>query len=98
MWMGPVAFRFYVPAAICYLQSESSKGDSDAINCFIGLLEFRWEHEPGEILPIASELAAALIYVVENCDKYDINFEIDGDLRQRCEQLIHQFNKQNNSL
>src|SRR5580704_9995421 len=30
MWMGPKAFRFYVLAAIKYLLSEESNGNSDA--------------------------------------------------------------------
>lgn len=90
MWMGPVGFRFYVPAAIRYLQSEKSNGDSDAINCFVGLLEFRWENEPEEVRPIAPQLAAALHYILENHQKFDADFEIYGDLRQRCEKLIQQ--------
>ncbi|HXE42977.1 MAG TPA: hypothetical protein VN516_08125 [Candidatus Baltobacteraceae bacterium] len=95
MWMGPVAFRFYVPAAIRYLQSEHSNGDSDAISCFVSLLEFRWENEPQEVRPIAAELAAALSYIVENHKKFDDEFfEIDSDLLSRCEQLIQQFQKQ----
>jgi hypothetical protein len=91
MWMGPVAFRFYVPAAIRYIESEKSKGDSDAINCFVGLLEFRVENEPEEIRPIASELASALRYILENYEKFDVNFAIYGDLRLRSKKLIERF-------
>jgi hypothetical protein len=39
MWMGPVAFNFYVNAAISYIQSESAKHDSDIIDCFAGILD-----------------------------------------------------------
>jgi len=96
MWMGPVAFRFYVSAAIRYLQSEKSKGDSDAVNCFVGLLEFRWENDSEEVQPIASELAAALNYLVENRKKFeDEIFEMDDDLRSRCKQLAQEFLKEN---
>ncbi len=44
MFMGPAAFRFYVQAAISYLQSKSATGDSDMINCFASILEFRLEY------------------------------------------------------
>jgi hypothetical protein len=99
MWMGPVAFRFYAPAAIRYLQSEKSNGDSDAISCFVGLLEFRWENEPKEVQPIADGLGAAPSYILEKYEKFDINIEPYGDLRPRCERLIRQFStKRNNSF
>ncbi len=32
--MGPVAFRFYVPAFVSYLRSAVSSGDSYAVNGF----------------------------------------------------------------
>src|ERR671921_640189 len=46
MWMGPMAFRFYVPAAIDYLLSEEADHDADAVNSFCTLIEFRLDHEP----------------------------------------------------
>ena len=90
MWMGPIAFRYYVPAFIGYIQSQESKGDSDAINCFAGLLEFRLEHEPKELSPIALELAAACRHVIEHYDHFDASLEVYGDLRSRYEKLIQQ--------
>ena len=39
MFMGPVAFQYYVPAFVRYI--DSAVGDSDAVNCFVGLLEHR---------------------------------------------------------
>ena len=54
MWMGPIAFRYYVAAAISYIQSEAAVGDSDFINCFVGLLEFRQQYLPnGRGLPVS---------------------------------------------
>ena len=40
MFMGPVAFRFYVQAAINYVESESARGDSDMISCLQGYWKF----------------------------------------------------------
>jgi len=91
MWMGAVAFRYYVHAFIRYIQSQESNGDSDAINCFVSLLEFRWENEPEELRPIFSELTAACRYILEDYKRFDVNAEIYGDLRLRFKDLIQQF-------
>ncbi len=53
MWMGPVAFRYYVEAAIRYIQSDCAANDSGMIDCFAGLLEFRLQHEAKQLVPIA---------------------------------------------
>jgi hypothetical protein len=90
MWMGPVAFQYYVPAAIRYIQSPESKGDSDAINCFLGLFEFRFEYEPKSFQPIAKELIDICRFIVEHYDQFDVTPEIYGDLRSRYEKLIQQ--------
>ena len=91
MWMGPVAFRFYVTAAIRYIQSEAAIGDSDIINCFAGLLEFRLEHESAELAPVARQLAAICGYIVEHYERFDLQPEIYGDVRGRFQVLQRRF-------
>lgn len=88
MWMGPVAFRYYVPAFIRCLESPESSGDSDAINCFIGLLEFRLKYEREEVQPMATVLKEACGRILTDFDRFDASVEIYGDLRARCERLI----------
>lgn len=88
MWMGPVAFRFYVPAYIHYLQSPKSTGDSDSVNCFISLLEFLLECGRDNLQPIAPVLKDACVRILTDFDRYDASVEIYGDLRVRCERLI----------
>ena len=39
MFMGVSAFRFYVHAAISYIQSESATGDPDIISAFASIIE-----------------------------------------------------------
>jgi hypothetical protein len=70
MWMGPVAFRFYVPALINYIRSEVATGDSDIINCFGGLLEFRLEHQAAELLPISEQLASVCGYIIQHYSRF----------------------------
>lgn len=45
MWMGPVAFEYYLPAALAYLRSPESAEDSDILNALYGTLAFRIEND-----------------------------------------------------
>jgi hypothetical protein len=81
--MGIRAFRFYVHAAINYIQSDAANGDSDFINCFAGILEHRAEYEGTELRPVAGHLAIICGYVVDRYDKFDLAAEIYGDARPR---------------
>ncbi len=94
MWMGPVAFRFYVGAAIRYIQSEAASGDSDAVNSFAGVLEFRSERESAELVPVAEQLAAICSYIVEHYARFDLTPEIYGDVRARFQMLQQTFLRQ----
>jgi hypothetical protein len=83
MWMGPVAFHYYVHALIKYICSESSNLDSDIINCFADILGFRIEYQPAELAPVADSLAVVCNYIIKNYEKFDLKEEIYGDLRPR---------------
>lgn len=91
MWMGPIAFRYYLHAAIRYIQSEPALGDSDMVNCFTGLLEFRLEHESAELMPVAKDLVSICAYIVEHYDRFDLAPEIYGDVRARVQTLQQAF-------
>jgi hypothetical protein len=41
LFMGPIAFRYYVRAAIDFLLSDEAGHESDAVNTFCFLIEFR---------------------------------------------------------
>src|SRR4051812_35031904 len=72
MFMGPVAFRFYVQAAISYIQSDAASGDSAIVSCFAAILEYRLEYEAEELRSIAEHLAAVCSYIVEHYDRFDL--------------------------
>ena len=87
LWMGAPAFRFYVPAFIRYIQSEDSRSDPDAINCFASLLEQRAE-EVEDVAPIAGALADACRYILQHYEKFEAEPSIYGDLRPRYASLV----------
>lgn len=73
MFMGPVAFRFYVPAYAKYLRSAASSGDADAVNCFVSLIRHRWEYEPAELEPVRGLLADACRNVLAEWDRFGVD-------------------------
>jgi hypothetical protein len=91
MWMGPVAFRYYVPAAIRYIKSDAAAEDSDIINCFAGLLEFRLKYESAELAPIAEQLATICNHITEHYERFGLTPEIYGDVRARFKKLQQRF-------
>lgn len=97
MFMGASAFRFYVQAAISYIQSEAATGDSDMINCFAAILEHRLEAEADELRPVAGHLAAVCGYVVKHYDRFDLAPEIYGDIGPRFRSLQQTFLRQMDS-
>ena len=91
MFMGASAFRFYVQAAISYIQSDASTDDSDIINCFGSILEHRLEHEADELRPVAERLASACGYIIEHYDRFDVTPDVYGDIRPRFQALQRAF-------
>jgi hypothetical protein len=94
MFMGPIAFRFYVQAAINYIRSDAAKGDSDIINCFAGILEHRLEFEAEELVPVAPQLASICAYILQRYDRFMLTPEIYGDLHPRFQALEQTFLRQ----
>ena len=94
MFMGASAFRFYVQAAISYIQSEAATSDSDIINCFAGLLDHRLESEAEELVAVAPQLASVCRYILEHYGKFTVMPDIYGDLRPRFQTLEQAFLRQ----
>jgi len=70
MWMGPVAFRYYVRAAINYIKSDASSGDPEvwSLRC---PLEYLLEIDPDSLLPIAGLLEDACEYLLNHQSKFE---------------------------
>lgn len=94
MFMGASAFRFYVSAAIGYIQSEAATHDSDIIICFASILEHRLEFEAEKLVAVASQLFAVCRYILAHYDRFDLSPEVYGDLRPRFQLLEQTFLRQ----
>jgi len=93
MFMGASAFRFYVQAAISYIQSEAATGDGDIISCFASILEHRLEYEAEQLRPVAGRLGSICGYILEHYDRFDLRPEIYGDVRPRFQALQQAFSE-----
>ena len=94
MFMGASAFRFYVQAAISYIQSEAATGDPDIINCFASILDHRLEFEAEELVAVAPQLASVCRYILEDYDRFALTPDIYGGLRPRFQTLEQAFLRQ----
>lgn len=91
MWMGPVGFVFYFPAALSYLKNPTSAGDSDFASAMTALLEWRvlGEYQDYEEIKSArTEMIEFCSHLMGSYDSYDIDLDIYGDLRPCLEKLL----------
>jgi hypothetical protein len=93
MWMGPVAFRFYLPAAHAYFASEKSNGDASSVDSIIGILAHRIVGECEDILPARSEAMSLLDTLIKRYPAFDVAEEIWGDLRTKAIDLRRRFSE-----
>lgn len=91
MFMGAVAFCYYVEALIRYIRSDASVGDSDIINCMVGILEQRLELDGLELAPVSQSLASVCEYILENYEKYCVTRDVYGDLKPQFASLRMSF-------
>lgn len=85
MWMGPRAFRFYVQAAVAYLESDPGGDDIDMLSGFAGILEYWIENEPEELRPISIWLIEACETCLRHLAHENFDPGIHGDLPCRFE-------------
>lgn len=83
MWMGPVAFRYYVQAAIQYLESDAAENDCGFVSAVAATLEFRLDHYPDSLAPISKQLAAACEYVVAHWPRFQDKYGVYGNVQAR---------------
>jgi hypothetical protein len=88
MWMGPRAFCYYVQAAIAYLVSPASDGDSHAASSFSTVVEFRVDHDRNLIEPAVPRLRDAIRTLMTNFSRFAMEPSAYGDVESRYKVLL----------
>ena len=87
---APVAaFQYYVQGFAAYLMSIKAKGDSDAANSFLGLLEAREKRDPGSVKSIYAALADSIEFIGSHQEHFEADQDIYGDFVDRAEIVRH---------
>ena len=90
IWMGPVAFSFYLRAALSYLKSASAQGDSDIVSCLCAVLEFHLQHDAEAVCKASDTMAELCRYVLVAYNRFDVDETIYGDLRVKYQKILKQ--------
>lgn len=72
MFMGPVAFRYYLPAAIRYLKSYDDRLFPQDDFAMLATLKYRWELERKELLPVRDQMLAYCRAVIDRAKQADL--------------------------
>jgi hypothetical protein len=88
MWMGPIAFRFYVSAAINYLLSDEAENDAYAASSFCSLIGFRLDHKHADVVPVGPVIREGIIGVLKDVGRYGLDVAIFGDVAGRYRALL----------
>ncbi len=88
-YMREAPFKYYVRAYIYYLGSQRSRGDSDAANCFLGLIGIRLGDQPEWLGGSWAQIEPVLRKIADQQEEfYDADRTIYSDFGKRVEQLL----------
>ena len=81
MWMGPMAFAFYLQAAANYVCGSQSEGDLSFVDSVIRVIDFRSD-EP-QIRLAFEPMGRIVAHVVDNFDRFTIDPEVGQQVLAR---------------
>jgi hypothetical protein len=93
LWMGIVAFRFYLPAAIRFIKQETNGEHPDFVAHFASTLESRLENEATQLSPVANQLVDVCDYIIQNWSRFEEGAEAYGDVLARYKILRRAFSQ-----
>ena len=89
VWMPEKPFKYYVRAYIHYVSSQQSRGDSDAANCFLGLIETRLRDHPEWMDETWDRIDSVLRRIADQQEEfYDASPHMYGDFSKKVDRLI----------
>jgi hypothetical protein len=88
-WMPAIPFRYYMLGFRDFVMAGNFDllGDSDAANCFLGLVEEKLQKQPSYILPIMPELFPAVRHVAQNQSAYNADEDIYGNFTEKLKSI-----------
>lgn len=86
--MGGVAFAYYFPALLPYLESAESVHDAGVVFDILGTLDRRLDFDKESIRLARESIIEVLSYCLENYEKFDPAPEIYGNLRSQLENTL----------
>ena len=92
MSMGPVAFKFYIRAAIDYAESDEARFDCDIARTVVLLLDHKWHYEAGHVADLRELFLGYAERLIERMSSMDFQSEIDHRLKRKVERLIAKIN------
>ena len=86
--MGPVAFAYYLPAAVQYVESQAAAGDSDIVHFLYSVIEFQLDNDRGDLAAAWPTIRRLAEYVLDHGERLDVSSDSDlcsgyRDLRDR---------------
>lgn len=80
LWMGPIAFQYYIPAACRYVVSQLPESSPGTLSKFMTLLLFRRLMEPETVKPVAADLIASCSEILTHSSQIDESRHLSKDL------------------
>jgi hypothetical protein len=80
LFMGPVAFRFYLPAAIQYADSSDAATDAYVAGTMLMVMKHRWEFDRKAIDSARDSMLRYCEGVLERLATIEVDPDVDGDL------------------
>jgi hypothetical protein len=88
LWMGPVAFCYYLRAAVSYVKSPHAEGDADIVSCLAGTLELRLEGDGLALRRALDTMEELCQHVLASYGRFEVDEDIYGDLLTRYHRLL----------
>ena len=88
LWMHSVPFRYYVHAYINYLLGNQSKFDTEAVSCFLSMIEFKAKYDQDDLLAVWTRVQETLEHIRKNHDWFNWNESIFGNLEEKTTRLL----------
>lgn len=88
MFMPSRVFGYYLTAYANYLMSDAARGDSDAANGFISLIDARATDKPADLARVWPEVEPVLRRLAERQSDFDADWLIYGSFRSRIHEIV----------